>query len=140
MSANTGEFVRFVLDQLAPLSGLSSGRFFGGTGLKCRGQQFAMLMNNTLYFVVAEATRPRYLAAGSACFSYDNGTRRVQVRRYQEVPVRVLENTRALQQWAREAMAAAAPQSPPRGSRFRHTLATSLGRSRCRLRRESTLR
>lgn len=67
-----------------------------------------MMMDNALYFVVDEATRPRYLAHGSACFSYENGTRRVEVRRYQEVPTQVLENADFLVAWGREAVASAA--------------------------------
>jgi DNA transformation protein len=71
MTTGNNSYVEFVMDQLASLRGIASGSFFGGVGLTSAGTQFAMIMGNSLYFVVDDTTRPRYEKMGSGCFSYD---------------------------------------------------------------------
>jgi DNA transformation protein len=121
MTANSGEYVDFVLERLAVLDGLRAGRFFGGTGLWCEDLQFAMLMGNTLYFAVDDATRESYLLRGSRPFTYMTGRGRITVEKYYEVPPELLEDEPALLALARESIAAAArarkPQTASAGSR-----------------------
>jgi DNA transformation protein len=100
-------FAAHVLDCLAPLGGVASGRFFGGRGLTAGGVQFGMIMSGRVYFVVDDETRPRYEALGSPCFSYSTTKGRVQVRRYHEVPGELLEERDRLVELAREAIAVA---------------------------------
>lgn len=100
-------YLEYIVDQLAPIGPLTTARFFGGTGLSSEGVQFAMLMEGTLYFVVSDATRPKYEAMGSRCFSYSTKNGRVQVRRYFEVPAEVVEEQPRLVALARESMLAA---------------------------------
>jgi DNA transformation protein len=107
MSANTEEFLRFVLDQMKEVEALACGRFFGGNGVASEAVQFAMAFGNTLYFVVDDTTRPKYEEEGSECFSYRTSEREVMVRRYYEVPAMALENRDILIEWAREAIAIA---------------------------------
>ncbi len=107
MGASSSEFVDFVMEQLAPLGGIDSGRFFGGLGLKAHATQFAMIMDNALYFVVDDTTRPRYQRMGSNCFAYDTRQRRVEVKRYFTVPADVLEDQQQLLALARESIATA---------------------------------
>lgn len=103
MSA-TGEFIEHVRELLSPLGNLADGRFFGGHAFKVGGVQFAMIMRNTLYFCVDDATRTRYTARGMQPFSYATRKSRVEVRRYFAVPEDLLEDADELVRWGREAL------------------------------------
>ena len=46
------EFVQHIHDLLSIFAEVECYRFFGGFGFKLGGIQFAMVMRNTLYFVV----------------------------------------------------------------------------------------
>lgn len=103
MAADT-EFIDYVLDLLDPIPDVASGRFFGGTGLTAAGTQFAMVMGGALYFVVNDQTRPKYEAAGMPPFSYATKKGRVNVKRYYQVPVDILETPPELIEWAEESI------------------------------------
>jgi len=103
MSASA-EYTEYILEQLAPVGPLTTGRFFGGMGLSRGGVQFAMIMGNSLYFVVDDTTREKYAAAGMGCFSYLTKKRRVLVRKYFELPEDVLTDPEELRRWAKESM------------------------------------
>ena len=107
MSAST-EFVHFVRDLLAPLGPLSDGKFFGGHAMKHQGRQFAMVMGNTLYFRVSDATRPDFEKRGSKAFSYSTKTKVVQVRKYFSAPEELFDDPQQMLAWARRAVDAAA--------------------------------
>jgi DNA transformation protein len=104
MAAGTDSYVEFVMEQLAALGAVVSARFFGGTGLSCDGVLFAMIMGNALYFAVDDVTRPKYLAMGSSCFSYNTRKRRVDVTRFYAVPAETLEDQDQLVTLARESV------------------------------------
>lgn len=59
--AVSSDFADFVKDQLAPVSMLASGRFFGGIGL-ADGVQFAMVMDHALRRSRSEF-RPQFICA-----------------------------------------------------------------------------
>ena len=101
MSAST-EYTEYVLELLAPIGPLTTGRFFGGVGISRGAVQFAMIMGNTLYFAVDDTTRQKYAAAGMKCFSYLTKKGRIQVRKYFELPEEVLTDPAQLRQWANE--------------------------------------
>lgn len=92
MTKPSPEYTDFVLEQLAPLGAVQSGRFFGGVGLTSEGTQFAMLMGHSLYLVVNETTRPQYEEMGGTCFWYKTRKGRVNVRKYYEVPAEILDD------------------------------------------------
>jgi DNA transformation protein len=104
MATGSSHFVDYVLEQLAPLRGAVSSRFFGGTGLSSEGTQFAMVMGSELYFVVDDATRPNYERMGSSCFSYSTKKKRVDVRKYYAVPAGMIEDQEELVALARESI------------------------------------
>ncbi len=108
MTASSQEYVEFVVDQLAAIPGIAHSRFFGGTGLSAHGTQFAMLMGDSLYFVVDDLTRPKYETLGSLCFSYATKRGRVQVKRYYRIPEEILEAQDELVALARESIQIAA--------------------------------
>lgn len=107
MTAST-EYTQYVLELLEPVLRVRTGRFFGGLGISSGTVQFGMIMDNSLYFVVDESTRPKYEAAGMKPFSYLTRKGRIQVRRYFELPEEVLNDPDALRVWARESIDVAA--------------------------------
>ena len=116
MSASI-EYTEYVLELLAPIGPLTTGRFFGGIGISRDAMQFAMIMGNSLYFAVDDTTREQYTAAGMACFSYLTKKGRVQVRRYFELPEEVLTDPAELRRWANEAMRVAGKTKQPSKAR-----------------------
>ena len=106
MSASP-EFTEYVLELLEPLRAINSGRFFGGVGISHDTVQFAMIMGNTLYFVVDETTRSKYIQAQKEPFSYMTKKGRVYVKRYYEVPEDLFENQEELIKWAEESVSVA---------------------------------
>jgi DNA transformation protein len=107
MSAST-EYTAYVLEMLEPIGPVSTGRFFGGVGILSGSVQFAMIMGNSLYFVVDDSTRPKYERAGMAPFSYTTKKGRVQVRKYFELPEDILTDSEQLRQWVNESRRIAA--------------------------------
>jgi len=106
MSASA-EFVRYVHELLTPLGDIRDGKFFGGHAMKHGGKQFAMVMGNTLYFRVDDASRSAYEKRGSKPFSYSTKNGVVQVRKYYAAPAELLDDPAQLLAWARQAIDAA---------------------------------
>ncbi len=107
MTTGNSDYVEYVLDQLASLRSITSGRFFGGVGLASAGTQFAMVMEGSLYFVVNDVTRPRYEKLGSHCFSYSTKKKQVAVKKYYTVPAELIEDPEQLVALAKESILAA---------------------------------
>ena len=103
MSATT-EYTQYVLELLEPIGPLRISRFFGGVGIYFGSAQFAMIMGNSLYFVVDDSTRLKYETAGMEPFSYTTKKGRVHVRRYFELPEDVLTDSEKLKAWAHESI------------------------------------
>jgi DNA transformation protein len=101
------EFAQYVHGQLADLGEVSHGRFFGGVGFKLGDVQFAMCMSDTLYFVVDDTTRAKYVEWGCKPFQYGTAKGTRLVHRYYEVPGDVLEDRDALTEWAQAAVSIA---------------------------------
>ena len=117
MTAPSSEFKEHILDLLEPIGSLEAKRFFGGVGLSTGFVQFAMLMGDSLFFVVDDATRVQYEHAGMPPFSYMTKKGRVQVRRYYEVPEDILADPEQLQIWAKEAIRTAIANPTPKRSK-----------------------
>lgn len=111
------EYTDYVLEQLEASGRVTAKRLFGGVGLSRGAVHFALIMNGTLYFAVDDETRPRYEAAGMGPFAYDTRKRRVQVRRYYELPEDVLLDRDALRVWMDESLAAAERARRPKRKR-----------------------
>jgi DNA transformation protein and related proteins len=122
MTAPSPEFTEYILELLEPINPVEAKRFFGGVGLSNGFVQFAMLMGDSLYFVVDNETRTQYEQAGMQPFSYLTKKGRVQVRRYFEVPEDVLADPEQLQCWAQDAiLAASATQKPKRSKQKKYS-------------------
>lgn len=100
----SSEYTQYILEFLEPIGPIRTGRFFGGIGISCHAVQFAMIMENRLYFAVNDDSRKQYERAGMPSFSYLTKRGRVQVCRYFELPEEVLTDREQLRRWAHEAM------------------------------------
>jgi len=107
MAQPSSEFRDHVLDLLDMADRVGFARFFGGTGLRADGVQFAMIMGDTLYFCVDDDLRADLDAAGGAAFSYATKRGRVTVGRYMSVAEDLLEDPDGLQELAERAVVAA---------------------------------
>lgn len=113
--AADSNYVDFVLDCMAGLGPVRPVRFFSGTGLTMDGVQFAMITKSSrLFFVVDDATRPRYQAAGMEPFWYTRSTGRREVQRWYELPEDVLMDPDELRRWATDAIRIAATTKKPK--------------------------
>lgn len=101
------EYTQYVLSFLEALGPVRTDRFFGGVGISDGAIQFAVIMGNSLYFVVDESTRKKYEQAGMQPFSYMTKKGRIQVRKYFELPEEILTDPAELRIWANEAMSVA---------------------------------
>ncbi|MGH9885613.1 MAG: TfoX/Sxy family protein [bacterium] len=117
------DYLDYVLELLAPIGLVKPTRFFGGVGLSLSSVQFAMIMDNCLYFVVDDTTRARYEAAGMQSFSYETKKKRVQVRRYFELPEDVLTDSDELRVWAAESLKVATETRPKKKPKKRRSAA-----------------
>jgi len=116
------EYADYILELLEPLGSIRTRRFFGGVGLSYDAIQFAMIMENILYFVVDDDTRKPYEAAGMQPFSYLTKKGRIQVRRYVELPEDILTDPEQLRHWAREAIRVARETSKPKRKDVDHKI------------------
>jgi DNA transformation protein len=99
------DFRDFVLEQLRAVTAVTWKRMFGAVGLYADSVFFAIIDDDTLYFKVGDASRARYVEAGSKAFQpYGDG---VESANYFELPPDVLEDEEMLREWIREALEAA---------------------------------
>ena len=113
--AADGDYVDYVLDCMAGIGPVRPVRFFSGTGLVMDGVQFAMITKSSrLFFVVDDATRPRYQAAGMEPFWYTRKSGRREVQRWYELPEDVLMDPDELRLWATDAIRIAAATKRPK--------------------------
>ncbi len=90
-----------VLELLAPIDGITTGRMFGGIGLYHEGDIFGYLDRySTLYFKVGDSNRAAYLEADSIPLTNERAT-----MPYYTVPGDVIEDPGACLEWARAAIA-----------------------------------
>jgi len=107
MGKNTFEYVDTILELLTPIKAITSGKFFGGQGISSHSVQFAMIMDDSLFFVVNDKTRDKYTELGTFCFWYSKKTGRVNVRKYHQVPDEIISNNKNLILWAKESISIA---------------------------------
>jgi DNA transformation protein and related proteins len=100
------EYLQYTLEQLAGLRDVTSRRMFGGFGLYCGAQFFALVFGDTLYFKVGDASREDYESRGMRRFQPYRDKPYLSMS-YYEVPAEVLEDAEELVVWARRAVDAA---------------------------------
>ncbi|HEX9985763.1 MAG TPA: TfoX/Sxy family protein [Thermoanaerobaculia bacterium] len=106
------DFREFVLEQLRAVTPVTWKRMFGAVGLYADSLFFAIIDDDTLYYKVGDASRPRYVEAGSKAFDpYGDGR---DSKTYFELPPDVIEDEEKLREWTREALDAARTAKPKR--------------------------
>jgi DNA transformation protein len=106
MSVST-EYKSYIKEKFEDLGDVDFSSFFGGLGVSYSGIQFAMAMENILYFCVDDHNRANYLDAGMQPFSYGTKKGTILVNKYYSVPEEVLDNPDNLRAWAQDAIRAA---------------------------------
>ena len=100
------EFVRLVLELLAPVGEVRSRAMFGGFGIYQRETFFAIVVDDRLYFKTDAAAARKYAALGLEPFTYTARDKTVALR-YHEAPPEVFESPEVMRSYALEAIAVA---------------------------------
>lgn len=103
-SADT--FKEFVLDQLEGMQNLRVHRMFGAYGLYGGEKFFGIIARSRLYFKTDEKTRVAYLERQTTAF---RPSPKVELQKYYEVPLEILEDRDQLVLWANKAVSVATP-------------------------------
>lgn len=114
--AVSGEYLQYVLEQLAGLAHLTSRRMFSGVGLYCDGVFFALIHEDTLFFKVDDSNREDYLARNMSAFRPFRDKPELSLS-YFAVPADALEEPEELARWARKSIAAAAASARAKAPR-----------------------
>ena len=64
-------FIAHMLDLLSPLGAVRARAMFGGWGIYCDDQMFALIADDELFFKADAQSQERFAAAGSAPFIYE---------------------------------------------------------------------
>lgn len=95
------EFIRFLLDQLSPISGLRSKKMFGDYCLFSGEKIVAIISKDYRIFVKANAdTLPLFLAENAEQFCYF-AKGKTQKMHYWTIPEYVVEDAAELKKWIR---------------------------------------
>jgi DNA transformation protein and related proteins len=100
------QYLAYVLEQLEGVPGLRSRRMFSGVGLYSGDLFFGLIHDDTLFFKTDGSTSADYIARGMPRFM-PFPTRPEAVLAYHQVPADIIEDSEALQAWARKSVAVA---------------------------------
>jgi DNA transformation protein len=112
----SGEFLKYVLEQLSTVRGVTARRMFGGVGLYGEGVFFGLIANDVVYFRVSDENRAAYEARGMRPFRPFPDKPHVSMS-YFEVPAEVLEDGEVCAAWAVQSLAAARVKAGKRRER-----------------------
>ena len=104
--ASASALLDYLTDQLAPLGDVRGRAMFGGHGLYLNGAIVGIIVEETLYLKVDAGNRAAFMRESMEPFTYSSKGRRVALS-YWEAPAAVIEEPDQLQQWVRDAAAAA---------------------------------
>ncbi|HSW25762.1 MAG TPA: TfoX/Sxy family protein [Burkholderiaceae bacterium] len=100
-------FVSHCLELLAPLGAVRARRMFGGYGLYVGEVFVALIADERLYMKADGVSQPAFERAGCEPFAYSRRDRSAVTLGYWTAPEQALDSPRAMEPWARLAMAAA---------------------------------
>jgi len=106
MTASEG-FVDHLEELLAPLGRVVVRRMFGGAGLYCDGDMFALISGDTLYFKTDGEGRTAFEAEGMSPFTYATKGGSGTLGSYWRAPERLLDEPDEMVAWGRRALAVA---------------------------------
>ncbi|MEK9967565.1 MAG: TfoX/Sxy family protein [Ferrovibrio sp.] len=113
--AGDSDYVGYVFDCLnaARVGPVTRERLFSGSGLRIDSELFGVILRGTLYFVVDDQTRPKFVDAGMGPFTYSRKTEQRRIERWYEVPEDVLLDPSDLRDWVYAALAASRRTAKP---------------------------
>ena len=102
------DYVDYVFDCFAAarVGPVTRERLFSGSGLRIDGELFGVILRGTLYFVVDDQTRPRFIDAGMGPFTYSRKSVQQKIERWYELPEDVLLDPSDLRDWVQAALGA----------------------------------
>ena len=100
------QYLAYLLEQLEGVAGLRSRRMFSGVGLYSGDLFFGLIHDDTLFFKTDGSTSADYIARGMPRFM-PFPTRPEAILAYHQVPADIIEDSEALQGWARKSVAVA---------------------------------
>jgi DNA transformation protein len=105
------EYGEYIRDLFSGFSDLRVKKYFGGIAFRSEqlgaDVQFAVILNDVLYFVVDDETRPRFIERRMEPFRYDKKTGTVEVKKWYTVPEELFEDEEQMMEWAVQALEAA---------------------------------
>ena len=104
--SRSGEFVKFVIEQMSFIGGLRVRAMFGGYGAYQNNRIVAIIVDDRLYFKADSVTRGEFEAKGLSPFTYIARGKSVTMQ-YFEAPPEVFEEAEAMRRWAQKAYGAA---------------------------------
>ncbi|MEE9327761.1 MAG: TfoX/Sxy family protein [Cocleimonas sp.] len=107
----SAEYVEYIKDLLSGFTDLRTKKYFGGVAFRSDqlgvDTQFAVVLNDVLYFVVDDNSRPNYIAKGMQPFRYDKKSGTVEVKKWYAAPEDLFDDAELMQEWAEEALSVA---------------------------------
>jgi DNA transformation protein len=113
-----GQYLAYVLEQLAALGSLRSNRMFGGIGLYSREIFFGLIDDDTLFFKTDESNIAPYRERNMPRFM-PFPDRPEAVLGYHQVPADVIEDAEQLVEWARKSVEVALRRQVAKATRTR---------------------
>ena len=114
---NDSGLVDHCLELLSPLGSTSTKRMFSGNALYIDGLCVALIIRDTLYLKVDDASRPLFEAARCKPFTYETKSGERSALSYYTAPEEAMESPHEMTPWARRALAAAVAaraKTPPK--------------------------
>ncbi len=110
MSASA-EYVEYIKELLSGFPDLTTQKYFGGVAFRSswlgKDTQFGVILDDVMYFVVNDETRPNYEEKGMKPFSYDKKDKTVIVKKWFAAPEELFDDAELMREWAMEALEAA---------------------------------
>ena len=103
---NSADYIEYITEQLAPLGDMKAKAMFGGHGIYCDGQMFALVAEDMLYLKVDDVSRPHFIADGLEPFRYEKKDGKSAVMSYYSIPSAALDDQDVLLEWARHGVSA----------------------------------
>jgi DNA transformation protein and related proteins len=115
----------FIRELFAPFGPVTIRRMFGGAGIYCDGQMFALLFDGAIFLKVDDTSIPDFEREGSRPFVYTRAKSAHRVGRaslsYWRLPERLYDDPDQLAVWAHRALAIAQRKTPRPPKRAKRT-------------------
>ncbi len=116
----------FIRELFAPFGPVTIRRMFGGAGIYCDGQMFALVFDGAIFLKVDETSIPDFEREGSQPFVYIRAKSAHRVGRaslsYWRLPERLYDDPDELAVWAKRALAIAQRKTARPRTRAKRTL------------------